>query len=139
MQSLLKSCNTSRGWLRHYARHLLSTSKDSSETLAKSVSAVNYHIRTDQADPKSHSPADLSRFFKLSSDTVNSLWLHKLLRTGFMARSKAIHDTALMVRAPALEGRDLLLELSSKESLAPKIVYYGVEGSGKSCIFAHKT
>lgn len=130
-------CSNVASSLRRCTRRLLSTLQDSSGTLSRPIDSTNTTIRTDQSDARLHSPLDLSRYYSVSPETVSSLWLHKLLRPEFIARSKALHDMALMVRPPVLEGRDLLLELSSSGSLSPKIVLYGDEGNGKSCAFAH--
>lgn len=95
------------------------------------------HIKTSEGNPTKHNAKDLSKFYTMAPEVVNSLHLPKIFRNEFVARTKALQETAIMVREPGLECMEILIKSTGKNSLASKVLLYGKDGCGKTATFVH--
>lgn len=95
-----------------------------------------HSYRTTENNPLTHTALQLHKYYTVPGDVCKTLLFHKLLRKDFNAKAKAFNETAFMVRAPVLETKELLFDLAKPENIAAKVMLYGVEGCGKTIMFA---
>lgn len=119
----------------HLSTVLDSSSYEGGAPHRLSASPYLESFRTLETNPSKHSALHLSKYYVVPQDVVQSLDAHKIMRKEYSGRANSFQETALMIRPPLLETKNYLFGLTSKDSISPRILLYGVDGAGKSAIF----
>lgn len=94
--------------------------------------------RTNESDPAKHTSIDAGRFYTIPPDDLKHI-LPKQKKNNINLRKQAqtFQEACIMVRKPGLEVINLIKNHVNFELPAPKIMFYGENGAGKSFSLFH--
>ncbi|KAA0198723.1 hypothetical protein HAZT_HAZT005111 [Hyalella azteca] len=92
---------------------------------------------TAEDDPRNHTEEHLGLWYNISREEFKRIFHPFSLNIEYNQLCETFNETSFMIRRPALSVMKYLKQLNLSSMTPPRFMFYGAQGTGKTCSIAH--